>query len=113
MTLSPWQTPALFWARFLQFGVIFLPLALCHVSFLIAQIRIPRWVPWVLYSLLFLLFSIALQDRAALVAQDYLFGEAGSGRGEINHEIGHFTRRAEPAQRYVTIEHQLHRRGVL
>ncbi len=47
---------ALFWARFLQFGVIFLPLTLCHVSFLIAQIRIPRWIPWVLYSLHFLLF---------------------------------------------------------
>src|SRR5687768_17172409 len=42
---------ALFWARFLQFGVIFIPLTLCHVSFLVAQIRIPRWILWVLYSL--------------------------------------------------------------
>lgn len=41
---------ALYWARFLQFGVIFIPLTLCHVSFLVAQIRIPRWVVWVAYS---------------------------------------------------------------
>jgi signal transduction histidine kinase len=34
----------LFWARFLQFGVIFIPLSLCHVSFLVAQIRLPRWL---------------------------------------------------------------------
>ncbi len=47
---------ALFWARFLQFGVIFIPLTLCHVSFLIAQIRIPKPVVWVAYFLHFLLF---------------------------------------------------------
>lgn len=41
---------ALYWARFLQFGVIFIPLTLCHVSFLVAQIRIPRWVVWAAYS---------------------------------------------------------------
>jgi signal transduction histidine kinase len=46
---------ALYWARFLQFGVIFIPLTLCHVSFLVAQIRIPRWIVWLLYS-----FHIAL-----------------------------------------------------
>ncbi len=47
---------ALYWARFLQFGVIFIPLTLCHVSFLIAQIRIPRPVVWVAYSFHILLF---------------------------------------------------------
>lgn len=46
---------ALYWARFLQFGVIFIPLTLCHVSFLVAQIRIPRWIVWVAYS-----FHVAL-----------------------------------------------------
>ncbi|EDY16980.1 multi-sensor signal transduction histidine kinase [Chthoniobacter flavus Ellin428] len=46
---------ALYWARFLQFGVIFIPLTLCHVSFLVAQIRIPRWVVWAAYS-----FHVAL-----------------------------------------------------
>jgi signal transduction histidine kinase len=33
---------ALFWARFLQFGVIFIPLALTHISFLITGIKLPR-----------------------------------------------------------------------
>ncbi|MES2569381.1 MAG: hypothetical protein V4710_04925, partial [Verrucomicrobiota bacterium] len=42
---------ALFWARFLQFGVILIPLTLCHVSFLIAQIPIPRRLCQVLYIL--------------------------------------------------------------
>jgi signal transduction histidine kinase len=46
---------ALYWARFLQFGVIFIPLTLCHVSFLVAQIRIPKGVVWALYS-----FHVAL-----------------------------------------------------
>ncbi len=41
---------ALHWARFLQFGVIFIPLTLCHVSFLVAQIRIPKRILWVAYS---------------------------------------------------------------
>ncbi len=48
---------ALFWARFLQFGVIFIPIALCHVSFLVAQIRIPKWLTigaYVFHILLFL-----------------------------------------------------------
>jgi len=46
---------ALFWARFLQFGVIFIPFALFHLSFLVAQIRIPKWVLWFAY-----LFHVAL-----------------------------------------------------
>ncbi len=48
---------ALFWARFLQFGVILIPFTLFHVSFLVAQIRIPPKVLWVAYighALLFL-----------------------------------------------------------
>jgi signal transduction histidine kinase len=40
---------ALFWARFLQFGVIFIPFGLFHLSFLVAQIRIPRPVLWFAY----------------------------------------------------------------
>ena len=47
---------ALHWARFLQFGVIFIPLTLCHVSFLVAQIRIPKWIIWVAYSFHICLF---------------------------------------------------------
>ncbi|HYR58051.1 MAG TPA: ATP-binding protein [Chthoniobacteraceae bacterium] len=42
---------ALFWARFLQFGVIWIPLMLCHISFLIAQIPVPRWLVRTLYGL--------------------------------------------------------------
>jgi len=53
----PLYENALFWARFLQFGVIFIPIALCHVSFLVAQIRIPKWLTigaYVFHILLFL-----------------------------------------------------------
>ena len=53
---------ALYWARFLQFGVIFIPLTLCHVSFLVAQIRIPRWIVWVAYSFHFVLFFSNFTD---------------------------------------------------
>jgi signal transduction histidine kinase len=51
-----------FWARFLQFGVIFIPLALCHVSFLIAQIPVPRTILRVLYSFHALLFLSNFTD---------------------------------------------------
>jgi len=47
---------ALFWARFLQFGVIFIPLTLCHVSFLVAQIRMPKRIVWAAYSFHIFLF---------------------------------------------------------
>lgn len=39
---------ALFWAKFLQFGVIFLPLTLFHLGLLIAKIRSTKFLP-VLY----------------------------------------------------------------
>src|SRR5260221_6819597 len=48
---------ALYWARFLQFGVIFIPISLCHVSFLVAQIRIPWWVAITAYCFHALLFA--------------------------------------------------------
>ena len=35
---------ALFWARFLQFGVIFIPVSLFHLSLLIAQIPIRKYI---------------------------------------------------------------------
>lgn len=47
---------ALYWARFSQFGVIFIPLTLCHVSFLIAKIPIPKPIVWAAYSPNVLLF---------------------------------------------------------
>ena len=37
---------ALFWARFIQFGVIFIPLLLFHVSLLIAQVRVGKYIKW-------------------------------------------------------------------
>src|SRR5260221_1978142 len=40
---------ALFWAKFLQFGVIFLPVSLFHLGLLIAGIRVGRVLP-LLYS---------------------------------------------------------------
>ncbi len=47
---------ALFWARFLQFGVIFIPLALTHISFLIAGIKLPRALVVPLYAVQIALF---------------------------------------------------------
>ncbi len=35
---------ALFWARFLWFGVIFIPVLLFHISLLIAEMRVPRFI---------------------------------------------------------------------
>jgi signal transduction histidine kinase len=37
---------ALLWARFLQFGVIFIPITLFHLSLLIAQVRAGKWIYW-------------------------------------------------------------------
>jgi signal transduction histidine kinase len=44
------QKDALFWARFLQFGVIFIPVLLFHLSLLLAQIPVGRYI-YVLYAL--------------------------------------------------------------
>ena len=41
---------ALFWARFLQSGVIFIPLTLFHISALVAQVRVPRKLVIGLYA---------------------------------------------------------------
>jgi signal transduction histidine kinase len=35
---------ALFWARFLQFGVILLPISLLHLAVLVAQVPVGRWI---------------------------------------------------------------------
>jgi len=40
---------ARFWSAFLHYGVIFLPVSLFHLSCLIAQVKLPRWLP-VLYG---------------------------------------------------------------
>lgn len=53
---------ALYWARFLQFGVIFIPISLCHVSFLVAQISIPRPVVWTAYTIHVALFLSNFTD---------------------------------------------------
>jgi signal transduction histidine kinase len=37
---------ALFWARFLQFGVIFLPISLLHLGLLVAQVPTGKWIRW-------------------------------------------------------------------
>jgi len=50
------EADALFWARFLQFGVIMIPLLLCHISFLIAQISVPRKLVGALYGFHALIF---------------------------------------------------------
>lgn len=47
---------ALFWARFLQFGVIWIPLSLFHLSFLIAGINVSIRAVYIAYGLHFLLF---------------------------------------------------------
>jgi signal transduction histidine kinase len=48
------EDEALFWARFLQCGVIFIPLALCHVSFLVAQIPLSKVAVRAAYALHFI-----------------------------------------------------------
>jgi len=53
---------ALYWARLLNFGVIFIPLALCHLSFLVAQIRVPHWILLVLYTVHAALFASNFTD---------------------------------------------------
>lgn len=42
------ESTARFWSAFLHYGVIFLPISLFHLSILIAQVKLPRWLP-VLY----------------------------------------------------------------
>ena len=44
------RSEALFWAKFLQFGVIFLPISLFHLGLLIARVRPGRMIP-LLYAL--------------------------------------------------------------
>ena len=44
---------ALFWARLLHFGVIFLPVSLLHLACMVAQIKVGRWIYFV-YGLQFL-----------------------------------------------------------
>lgn len=39
------EESARFWSAFLHYGVIFLPISLFHLSLLIAQVRLPRWLP--------------------------------------------------------------------
>ena len=43
------EDAARFWSAFLHYGVIFLPVSLFHLSCLIAQVKLPRWLP-VLYG---------------------------------------------------------------
>jgi len=43
------ESTARFWSAFLHYGVIFLPVSLLHLSVLIAQVKLPRWLP-VLYG---------------------------------------------------------------
>lgn len=52
---------ALFWARFLQFGIIFGSVALLHLSLLIAQVQVRRTF-WILYGLAALLAASNLTD---------------------------------------------------
>ena len=42
------ESSARFWSAFLHYGVIFLPISLFHLCILIAQVKLPRWLP-VLY----------------------------------------------------------------
>ncbi|MEZ0258866.1 MAG: ATP-binding protein, partial [Chthoniobacter sp.] len=73
---------AYFWARFLQFGVVFIPISLCHVSFLVAQIRIPKAVLWPVYLFHVWLFSTNFTHFfvARVRRVDYAwYSEAGTG----------------------------------
>jgi signal transduction histidine kinase len=70
------EKDALFWARFLQCGVIFIPLALCHVSFLVAQIPLSKVAVRAAYTL-HLLFL--LSDFTPLFVQ---------GVQEVHYEAG-------------------------
>lgn len=39
------EADARLWSVFLHYGVIFLPISLLHLSSLIAQVKLPRWLP--------------------------------------------------------------------
>ena len=39
------ESSARLWSAFLHYGVIFLPISLLHLSILIAQVKLPRWLP--------------------------------------------------------------------
>src|SRR5438552_1295170 len=55
------EAQAIFWARFLQFGVIFIPLLLFHLSLLIAEIPVGRYI-YLLYTFCILLATGNLID---------------------------------------------------
>jgi signal transduction histidine kinase len=55
---------ALFWARFLQFGVIYIPALLFHLSLLVAQIRVGTYI-YLLYALQSILAAANLVDVAS------------------------------------------------
>jgi signal transduction histidine kinase len=68
-TVPPKQeyySEALFWAKFLQFGVIFLPISLFHLGLLIARVRPGRMIP-LLYALHVIL---ALTNFTSFFVQD-------------------------------------------
>lgn len=60
---------ALFWARFVQFGVIFIPVTLFHLSLLIAQIPVGRYMP-ALYGLQ---VALALSNLTPFFIKDVRF----------------------------------------
>jgi len=69
------EADALFWARFLQCGVIFIPFALFHLSFLVAQIRIPKAILRLVYGFHSLLFLSNFLDIATTYQPPALPGQ--------------------------------------
>jgi nitrogen-specific signal transduction histidine kinase len=67
------QTTAFFWAKVLHLGVMFMPISLFHLSLLIAQIPIGRW----LYGL----YLCHLLFAASLFANQYIVGVRLIGAG--------------------------------
>ncbi len=65
---------ALFWARVCWFGVIFIPVLLFHISLIIAEVRVPRFI----LAIYVLTFALAASNFTRFFVKDIrLCGEAG------------------------------------
>ncbi len=75
------ESAARFWSAFLHYGVIFLPISLFHLSVLIAQVKLPRWLPIVYgwFGLLALTNALGVFTSGVRNLGYAYYSEAGPG----------------------------------
>ena len=75
------EASARFWSAFLHYGVIFLPISLFHLCLLIAQVKLPRWLPLVYgwFGLLALSNAFGLFTSGVRNLGYAYYSEAGPG----------------------------------